>query len=79
MENCIQKVYSPPYNPENNDLSEIFNQTIISCTIILLSLNEISDNLWNYAISLTKYLYNKVPHKSIKNKILDEIFTNEKT
>jgi len=74
----IQKVYSPPYNPENNGIAERFNQTIISCTKTLLYWSGLSENLWDYAITYANYIYNRVPHSSISNKIPDEVFFKRK-
>ena len=34
--NGIKKVFSPPYNPQNNGVAERFNRTITSCTKTLL-------------------------------------------
>ena len=49
-ENGIQKVFAPPYNPENNGLAERYNQTVISCTKTLLYWSGLSENFWDYAI-----------------------------
>ena len=78
-QNGIVKIYSPPYNPENNGLAERYNQTIISCTKTLLYWSGLSDNLWDYAVIYANYIYNRVPHSSINNQIPNEIFYNTKT
>eukprot|EP00833_Pecoramyces_ruminatium_P007370 jgi/Orpsp1_1/1181402/evm.model.c7180000077088.1 len=62
--NGIYKVYSPPYNPENNGMAERFNQTLISCAKTLLAWSKLSENFWDYAILYVNYLYNKTPHQS---------------
>jgi len=76
--NGIRKIYSPPYNPENNGLAERFNQTIISCAKTLLFWSKLSENFWDFAIIYANYIYNKVPHSGIDNKIPEEIFYNKK-
>jgi len=73
-ENGIQKIYSPPYNPENNGIAERFNQTLISCTKTLLYWSKLSENFWDYAIMYADYLYNKTPHQIARNNIPDETF-----
>ena len=78
-ENGIQKVFAPPYNPENNGLAERYNQTVISCTKTLLYWSGLSENFWDYAVTYANYLYNKTPHSSINNRIPDEIFYKRKT
>ena len=76
--NGIRKIYSPPYNPENNGLAERFNQTIISCAKTLLFWSKLSEYFWDFAVTYANYIYNKVPHSGIDNKIPEEIFYNKK-
>eukprot|EP00833_Pecoramyces_ruminatium_P006451 jgi/Orpsp1_1/1180483/evm.model.c7180000073588.1 len=76
--NGIIKIYSPPYNPENNGLVERFNQTIVSCAKTLLFWSKLSVNFWDFAVQYVTYLYNLVPHSSINNKIPNELFYNKK-
>jgi len=77
-DNVIAKIYSPPYNPENNGIVERFNQTLISCTKTQLSLSKLSENFWDYAITYGNYLYNKTPHQISNNNVPDECFYNRK-
>jgi len=77
-DNGIEKIYSPPYNPENNGLAERYNQTIISSTKTILFWTKLSDNFWDFAIQYSNYIYNKIPHSGIGNKIPDEVFYNKK-
>jgi len=74
----INKIYSHPYNPENNDLVERFNQTIMSCTKTLLYWSKLFENNWNFTIQYANYLYNKTPHLISEKSIPYEIFFNEK-
>jgi len=77
-ENVITKIYSPPYNPENNGLVERFNQIVISCAKTLLYWSKLSQNFCDYAVIYANYLYNHAPHSGINNKIPNEIFFNKK-
>ena len=77
-DNGIEKIYSPPYNPENNGLTERYNQTIISSTKTILFWSKLSDNFWDFAIQYSNYIYNKISHSGIGNKIPDEVFYNKK-
>eukprot|EP00833_Pecoramyces_ruminatium_P000077 jgi/Orpsp1_1/1174109/evm.model.c7180000048956.1 len=76
--NGIYKVYSPPYNPENNGMAERFNQTLISCAKTLLAWSKLSENFWDYAILYANYLYNKTPHQIASNNIPDESYYKHK-
>jgi len=78
-QNGIFKSVSPPYNPENNGVTERFNQTIVSSAKTLLYWSKLSQNFWYFAILYANYIYNKMPHSGIDNKIPDEIFSNEKS
>ena len=74
----INKIYSPPYNPENNGLAERFNQTLISCAKTLIFWSKLSDNFWDYAVNYACLLYNITPHSGINNNIPDEVFYSKK-
>jgi len=77
-ENDIEKVYSPQYNPENNGLSERFNLTLVSCAITMIYWRELSENFWDFSILYANYIYNKVPHSGIYNKIQTKYFMKKK-
>jgi len=78
LKNGITKLYSPPYNPENNGKAERFNQTLINCARTLLSWSKLDQKFWDYAINYANYLYNINPHRSIGNAIPNEVFFNKK-
>jgi len=78
LNNGITKLYSPPYNPENNGKAERFNQTLINCARTLLSWSKLDQKFWDYAINYANYLYNINPHRSIGNAIPNEVFFNKK-
>ncbi len=76
--NGIKKEFSPPYNPQNNGIAERFNRTVAACTKTMLHWARLSLNFWEYAIKHATYIYNLVPHKSINNKIPNEIYYDKK-
>jgi len=76
--NGINKIFSPPYNPQNNGIAERFNRTITSCIKKMLHWAGLSLNFWDYAAKHATYLYNILPHKSIQHKIPNEIYYNKK-
>jgi len=76
--NGISKVFSPPYNPQNNSIAERFNRTISSCTKTMLYWAKLSQNFWEFAVKHATYIYNLVPHKSINNEIPNEIYYKKK-
>ena len=76
--NGINKIFSPPYNPQNNGVAERFNRTITACAKTILYCAGLSLNFWEFAIKHATYIYNLIPHKSIKNRIPNEIYFNKK-
>eukprot|EP00833_Pecoramyces_ruminatium_P016378 jgi/Orpsp1_1/1190410/evm.model.d7180000078806.1 len=74
----IMKVYSPPYNPENNGIAERFNQTLINSAKTLIYWSKLSLDFWSFAVIYSNFLYNITPHKGISNLIPNEIFYNTK-
>ena len=76
--NGITKLYSPPYNPQNNGKAERFNQTLINCAKTMLTWSKLDQKFWDYTINYANHLYNINPHKGIGNAIPNEVFFNKK-
>jgi len=72
----IKKIFSTPYNPQNNGIAERYNQTLINSTKTLIYWAKLSLDFWSYAIIYSNYLYNITPHSNISNLIPNEIFYN---
>jgi len=75
--NGIKKIYSPPYNPEDNGITERFNQTLINSTKTLLFWAKLSLDFWSFSIIYANFFYNITPKSSISNLIPNEIFYNK--
>ena len=70
----IMKIFSTPYNPENNGIAERFNQTIINSAKTLIFWSKLSIDFWSYAVIYANFLYNITPRKGISNLIPNEVF-----
>ena len=68
------KIFSTPYNPENNGIAERFNQTIINSAKTLIFWSKLSIDFWSYAVIYANFLYNITPRKGISNLIPNEVF-----
>jgi len=73
----IKKIFSPPYNPENNGIAERYNQTLVNSAKTLIFWAKMSLDFWSYAVIYANFLYNITPHKNISYLIPNEIFYNK--
>jgi len=71
-----QTLLSEPYTPQQNGRIERLNGVLIDCATYMLEDAKLSKKFWKDAISTDSYLYNRLPHKSINNKIPFEIIYN---
>jgi hypothetical protein len=47
--NGIQKIYSPPYNLQNNGMAERLNYTITDCTKTMIHWSKLGVEFWDFA------------------------------
>jgi len=73
-----KKIYSPPYNPQNNSKSERFNYTLENCIKALLCWSMLDIIFWNFEAIYANFFYNNTPHKGKPNNISNELFYNKK-
>ena len=66
--NGIRKLYSPPYNPQNNRKSERFNYTLVSCAKTLLYWSKLDTKFWDYAVK-----YANLVHPQLTTNLRTEI------
>jgi len=74
----IQQQFSVPYHPQQNGRIERFNGTIINSAKTMLNDANLSTQFWEDAVATSTYIYNRLPHRSINNKIPFEILTKKK-
>lgn len=58
-----------PYNPQSNERAERLNGVLISIATALLQDSMLSRKFWEDAVTVASYIYNRIPHSSIKNNI----------
>ena len=72
-EKGIIHLYSTPYTPQQNGRIERLNRVLINTATALLEDSQLSRKFWEDAVSTASFLYNRIPHKSIKNQTPFEI------
>eukprot|EP00833_Pecoramyces_ruminatium_P011250 jgi/Orpsp1_1/1185282/evm.model.c7180000093072.1 len=65
-----------PHNPQQNGMIERFNGTLISAAKSLLNDSKLSFSFWEDAINTANYIYNRLPHSGIENRIPFEVLLN---
>jgi transposase InsO family protein len=71
----IKRVYTVPYNPQQNGVAEKNNKTIIKASKEMIHDQSLPMNLWEEECMTTIYVQNKSPHHILKNITLKEDFT----
>jgi len=77
QENGIKHQFTIPYNPSQNGRAERFNGILISSAKALLNEAKLSHEFWVYAIDTANFIYNRLPHQGIHNRISYEVFHNK--
>ena len=72
---CVQ--YTMLGTPQQNDVSERRNQTLMDMVRSMLSNSSLPVSLWMYALKTTMYLLNRVPSKAVQ-KTSFELWTGRK-
>ena len=60
-----------PGTPQQNDVSERRNRTLMDMVRIMLSNSTLLVSLWMYALKIAMYLLNRIPSKEFPKKHLN--------
>ena len=71
-------LFSTPYTPQQNGRIERLNGVLINTGTALLEDSKLSKKFWKDAVSIASYLYNRISHSAINNKIPYEIIHKSK-
>jgi len=64
LNNGIKKLYSPPYNPQNNGIAERISYTLESCIKVILNASQLDYRLWNLQLNM-KTIYIILHHTKV--------------
>ena len=56
---------SAPGQPQQNDVAERRNRTLLDMVRLMMSYGSLPSNFWGYALETTQYILNLVPSKAI--------------
>ena len=71
----IQKQFTARYTPQQNDIAERKNRTIMEMARSMLAAKHLPNEYWGEAITTAVYIMNHCPTKSVKNKAPQEAWT----
>ena len=74
----IKREMSTPYNPQQNGIAERKNRTIMEAARTMLHDQDIPMHIWAEASRTTVYVQNHTPHRVLKNKTPEEVFSGKK-
>ena len=74
----IKREFSTPYNPQQNGIAERKNITIMEAARAMLHDQDLPMHLWAEAARTTVYVQNHTPHRVLKKKTLEEVFSSKK-
>ena len=74
----IKRELTTPYNPQQNWVVERKNKTIMEAARAMLYDQDIPMNLWEKVAKIVVYVQNCTPHRVLKNKTLEEVFSSKK-
>jgi transposase InsO family protein len=64
----VQRHYSAPYNPQQNDVIERRNQTVVGMAQALLKQREMPAVFWGEAVVTAVYILNRLPIKALNGR-----------
>jgi len=70
--------YTIPHNPQQNGRVERLNGILVSVGNALLVDPRLNHKFWEDDVATANYIYNKIPHKKINNKVPYEVLTDNK-
>ena len=77
-ESGIKRELSTPYNPQQNGVAERKNRTITEATKAILHDQDLPMHIWAEAARTTVYVQNRTPHRVLKTKNPEEVFSRKK-
>ena len=67
-----------PYTPQHNGLAERRNMTVMNMARCMLKEKHLPSDFWGEVVSITAYILNKCPTKKLKDRVLEEVWTQRK-
>jgi len=74
----IKKELTVPYNPQQNEVAERKNMTIVGATWVMIPDQGLPLFLWAEASRTTIYIQSRSPHTILGKLTLEEVFTGTK-
>ena len=74
----IKRELTPHYNPQQNDVVEQKNKTILEAVKTMIHDQDLPMCLWAEATMAVVYVQNRLSHSALRLKTLEEMFTRKK-
>jgi transposase InsO family protein len=74
----VQRHYSMPYSPQQNDVVEQCNQTVVGMAQALLKLRGMPTIFYGEAVVMVVYIFNRSPTKALNGRTLYEAWHGRK-
>lgn len=66
------------YKPQQNSVAKRKNRTIMEAVRAMLHYQKLPKFLWREAANIIVYVQNKIPHRALNNKTLEEVFIDKR-